>query len=163
MNFNAISAIYKFEMARALPHPDPKPGFAGDFNLALFRGLWRRHRLAHPGNRRHQLRLLHRAGPDHAVAAHPKHRQCLVRHLFPLALSAPFLSCSRLPYPILKSSSPMSAPLPPSRLSWESLLLATAARFFVPLEILHPLLDARLSRADRGDLQPLRLHHRHLG
>ena len=42
------------------------------------------------------------------------------------------------------------------------IILATAA-LFVPLHIAHPVLDARLPGADRGHLQPVRLHHRHLG
>ena len=42
------------------------------------------------------------------------------------------------------------------------IILATAA-FFVPLQILHPFWMLTISRSDRSDLQPLRLHHRNLG
>ena len=42
------------------------------------------------------------------------------------------------------------------------IILATAS-LFVPLQIQHPVLDGRLPGADGGDLQPVRLHHRHLG
>ena len=41
-------------------------------------------------------------------------------------------------------------------------ILATAA-FFVPIQIVHPVLDGDLPGADRGHLLPVRLHHRHLG
>ena len=54
-------------------------GDAGHHHRALFRGVRRRDRLAHPRGRRRRLRRLHRAGPDHAVAAHPKHLQRLDR------------------------------------------------------------------------------------
>ena len=42
------------------------------------------------------------------------------------------------------------------------IILATAG-LFVPLQIHHPCVDADLPGADGGDLQPVRLHHRHLG
>ena len=42
------------------------------------------------------------------------------------------------------------------------IILATSA-FFVPLHIEHPFVDAGLPDADQPDLQPVRLHHRHLG
>ena len=58
-------------------------GDAGHHHRALFRRLRRRDRLAHPRGRRRGLRRLHRAGPDHAVAAHPKHLQRLDRDLLP--------------------------------------------------------------------------------
>ena len=65
------------------PHALPEHRVAGDLDLALFRGVRRGHRLAHPGDRRHQLRLLHRAGADHDDAADAERHQRLVRHLFP--------------------------------------------------------------------------------
>ena len=42
------------------------------------------------------------------------------------------------------------------------IILATAG-FFVPLHIEHPLVMLALPGADRDHLQPVRLHHRHLG
>ena len=42
------------------------------------------------------------------------------------------------------------------------IMLATAG-LFVPLRIAHPGLDAGVPGADRGDLQPVRLHHRAVG
>ena len=42
------------------------------------------------------------------------------------------------------------------------IILATAA-LFVPLRIMHPAVDDRLSRAHGGDLQPVRLHHWNMG
>ena len=41
-------------------------------------------------------------------------------------------------------------------------ILATAA-LFVPMQHPAPAVDDRLPGADRDDLQPVRLHHRHLG
>ena len=56
---------------------------AGHLDLALFRRVRRRDRLAHQPDRRRQLRRLHRAGPDHADAADAERHQRLVRHLLP--------------------------------------------------------------------------------
>ncbi len=42
------------------------------------------------------------------------------------------------------------------------IILATAA-LLVPLRIEHPCVDDPVPRADLGDVQPVRLHHRHLG
>ena len=42
------------------------------------------------------------------------------------------------------------------------IILATAA-LFVPLQIAHPVWMLAVPGADRGDVQPVRLHHRHLG
>ena len=42
------------------------------------------------------------------------------------------------------------------------IILATAS-LFVPLHIAAPVLDAGLPGADRAVLQPVRVHHRHLG
>ncbi len=55
---------------------------AGAVDLALFRGVRRRDRLAHHRDRRRALRHVHRARPDHADAADAERRQRLVRHLF---------------------------------------------------------------------------------
>jgi ABC-2 type transport system permease protein len=43
------------------------------------------------------------------------------------------------------------------------LIILGTAGLFVPLHILHPHMDADLLGADGGDFQPVRLHHRHLG
>ena len=65
-----------------LAHAAAEHRFAGGFDLAVFRGVRRRDRLAHHPGRGRQLRHLHRAGAGDAVGADPEHRQCLVRHLF---------------------------------------------------------------------------------
>ncbi len=83
MNVHAIRAIYLFEMARTWRTLHAEHRRAGDFDIALFRCLRRGHRLAHDGDRRGQLRRLHRAGLDHAVAPDREHLQRLLRHLFP--------------------------------------------------------------------------------
>ena len=62
-------------------HADAEHHLAGDFDLAVFRRLRRGDRLAHPAGRGDQLRRLHRARTDHAVAADAEHLQCVVRHL----------------------------------------------------------------------------------
>ena len=64
-------------------HADAEHPVAGDLDRALFRRLRRGDRLAHRGDRRGHLRRLHRARPDHALAAHPEHLQRLDRHLLP--------------------------------------------------------------------------------
>ena len=43
------------------------------------------------------------------------------------------------------------------------LIILATARLFVPLRHRAPVLDDRVPGADRGDVQPVRLHHRHLG
>ncbi len=43
------------------------------------------------------------------------------------------------------------------------LIILATSWLFVPLAHRAPVLDADLSGADGGDLQPARLHHRHLG
>ena len=64
-------------------HPLPEHRVAGDLDVALFRGVRRRDRLAHPGDRQRQLRRVHRAGADHDDAADAERHERLVRHLFP--------------------------------------------------------------------------------
>ena len=115
MNIEAVRAIYKFEMARTFRTPLQSDRRAGDFDVALFHRLRRRHRLAHHRDRRGELRRLHRAGADHADAPHPVRVQRLVRHLLPevhrhdlrAALGAGVLARDR--------RSAMSGRRPPSR------------------------------------------------
>ena len=66
-----------------LAHADAEHRLAGDLDVAVLHRLRRGDRLAHPGGRRRQLRRLHRAGPDHAVAADAEHLERVVRHLLP--------------------------------------------------------------------------------
>src|SRR5437899_1896761 len=65
-----------------LAHAAAKHRFAGGFDVAVFRGVRCRDRLAHHLGRRRQLRHLHRAGAGDAVGLDPEHRQRLVRDLF---------------------------------------------------------------------------------
>ena len=66
-----------------VPHDRAEHRRAGALDVAVLRRVRLGDRLADPGGRRHELRRVHRAGPDHAVAADGEHRQRLVRHLFP--------------------------------------------------------------------------------
>ena len=43
------------------------------------------------------------------------------------------------------------------------LIILATSWLFVPLHIAHPFWMVDISRPDGGDLQPARLHHRHLG
>ena len=47
MNLYAVRAIYMFEMARTGTHAAAKYRLAGALDVAVFRGVWRRDRLAH--------------------------------------------------------------------------------------------------------------------
>ena len=99
------------------PHAAAEHRVAGDLDLALFRGVRRRHRLAHHRDRGRDLRRVHRAGADHADAADAEHRQRLVRHLFPADSPARSTrSCRRRSRPS-RSCSATSARPPPSRSS----------------------------------------------
>ena len=117
MNCRAVCAIYRFEMARTGRTLLPEHRVAGDFDLALFRRVRRRDRLAHHRDRGRQLRRLHRAGPDHADAADAEHHERLVRHLFPAASSARSTSSSRRRCRPSRSCSAMSARPRPNRSS----------------------------------------------
>ena len=64
-----------------LPHHLPEHRHAGDHHLAVFRGVWIGHRLAHGEHRRRVLRCVHRAGAHHAHGAHREPEQCVLRHL----------------------------------------------------------------------------------
>ena len=66
-----------------LAHAAAEHRLAGALDLALFRRVRRGDRLAHHRDRGRHLRRLHRAGPDHAVAADAEHLERLVRHLLP--------------------------------------------------------------------------------
>ena len=83
MNCRAIRAIYKFEMARrgrTLLQSIVSPVISTSLYFVVFG--------AAIGSRITEidgvpLRRVHRAGPDHADAAHAERGQRLVRHLFP--------------------------------------------------------------------------------
>ena len=78
-----VWAIYRFEMARFRRTLLAELVDAGHHHLALFRRVRLGDRLAHERGGRRELRRVHRAGADHAVAVHREHLQRLVRHLPP--------------------------------------------------------------------------------
>ena len=81
MNVHAIRAIYTFEMARTwrtLMQSIVSPVISTSLYFVVF-GAAIGSRIT--AGRRHQLRRLHRARPDHAVAADAEHLQRVVRHL----------------------------------------------------------------------------------
>ena len=135
---------------------------AGHLDLALFRRVRRGDRLAHPGGRRRQLtapsscrassccRCSRRASSNASFGIYfPK----FIGTIYEL-LSAP-VSASR-------SSSAMSARRRPNRSCSGLIILATAA-LFVPSQDRASVLDDLVPGADGGHVQPVRLHHRHLG
>ena len=112
--------------------------FAGDLDVAVFHRVRRRDRLAHHPDRRRQLRLLHRAGPDHADAADAERDQRLVRHLFP-ALRRHDLRTAVGAGVVVRDRARLcgrggdQVDHPRARSSWRHPCL------FVPLQIAHPV------------------------
>ena len=148
-------------MARARRTAVAEPGDAGDHHLALLRGVRRRDRLAHERGGRRALRRVHRAGADHAVALHREPVERLVRHL-PAEVHR-----HHLRGPVRAGVAPgdrarlrrrggdqVGHPRPRHPRDGDALRADP-----------HPApgVDDRLPGADRDDLQPVRLHHRHLG
>ena len=86
MNIHAIRAIYRVRDGAHVPHADAEHRLAGAVDVAVLRRVRLGDRLAHQRDRRRQLRRLHRARPDHAVAADAEHLERVVRHLFPEVL-----------------------------------------------------------------------------
>ena len=129
--------------------------------VALFHRLRRRHRLAHPGVGRRQLWRLHRAGADHAVAADAERLQRLVRHLLP-ALHRHHLRTAvgagvavRDRDRLCRRGGDQVDDHRPDHPGDRAPVRAAAHRA--------PVLDDGVSGADRRHVQPVRLHHRHLG
>ncbi|CAA9484193.1 MAG: Efflux ABC transporter, permease protein, partial [uncultured Rubrobacteraceae bacterium] len=144
-----------------LPHDTSEHRHPRHLDVPVLRRLRRRDRVAHHRHRRHQLRRLYRAGPDHALAPHPEHLQRLVRHLLPQV-----------------HGHDLRAPLRPRLLRRDRHQLRRGRRHQVgdpggyhprhlgPLRAgadHAPALDARVPRAHGRYLQPLRLSPRHLG
>ena len=83
MNWHAVHAIYSLRDGAHVPHDRAEHRRPRALDVAVLRRVRLGHRLAHPRGRRHELRRVHRAGLDHAVAADGEHRQRVVRHLLP--------------------------------------------------------------------------------
>ncbi len=134
---------------------------AGDHHVAVLRGVRLGHRLAHDGGRRRELRRVHRARPDHAVDVHGEHLQRLVRHLLPE------VHRHDLRDPVGAGVVPGDRAGLRGAAATKSIVLGliilTTASFFVPMRIEHPLVMGGVPGADCLHLQPVRLHHRHLG
>jgi ABC-2 type transport system permease protein len=117
-------------------HADAKHHLARHFDVSLFHRIRRGNRLAHQGDRRYQLRCLHRAGFGHVVAAYAEHFERVVRHLlsevqgtiFEL-LSAP-VSHFELVLGFVGAAATKSIVL--------GLIIMATAALFVPLRVEHP-------------------------
>ncbi|CAA9538389.1 MAG: Efflux ABC transporter, permease protein, partial [uncultured Rubrobacteraceae bacterium] len=144
-----------------VPHDTAEHRHARHLDLPVLRRLWCCDRVAHHGHRRHQLRRLHSARPDHALAPHAEHLQRVVRHL----LSQVY-------------GHHLRAPLRPRLLRGDRHQLRRGGGYQVHDPGPHhprnvgavraargpaPALDARVPRANVRDLQPLRLPPRHMG
>ena len=142
-------------------HDLPEHRVAGAFDVALFRRVRRRDRLAHPGDRRRRLWRVHRAGADHDDAADAERDERLVRHLFP-ALRRHDLRDSVGADIVVRDR---------ARLCRRGRHQVDHPRPHHPRHR-RPVraapdrasgLDAGVPGPDRGDLQPVRLHHRAVG
>ena len=72
MNFHAIRAIYRFELARTWRTLVAEHRLAGDLHVALLRGVRLGHRLAHDEHRRRELRRVHRARASSCSRCSPR-------------------------------------------------------------------------------------------
>ncbi len=120
-----------------------------------------RDRLPHHPGRRRQLRHLHRAGARDAVGTHTEHRQWPRSASIFQNSSARSTSCCPRRFPIRDRARYVGAAATKSIVL--GLIILATAGLFVPLKIHHPFWMLDLPGADGGDLQPVRLHHRHLG
>ncbi len=120
-----------------LAHAAAEHRLAGDLHLAVLRGVRRRHRLAHAGGGRGELRRVHHPGADHAVAADAEHRNASFGIYFPKfvgtiyeLLSAP-ISSAEIVLGYVGAAATKSVLL--------GLLILATARLFVPFGIAHPV------------------------
>jgi ABC-2 type transport system permease protein len=125
-----------------LQDPAAKHRLAGGLDFPVLRGVRLRHRLAHTGGGRRQLRSLHRPGLDHAVAADPEHFQC--QSISNASFGIYFPKFTGTIYELL--SAPISSfeivisyvgAAATKSIALGLIILATAA-LFVPLQIMHP-------------------------
>ncbi len=95
MNWHAVRAIYRFEMARTfrtLVQSILTPVLTTSLYFVVF-GSAIGSRMTEIGGV--PFARLHRARPDHAVGAHREHRQRLLRHLLPEVVAARSTNCCR--------------------------------------------------------------------
>ena len=161
INSGGVWAIYRSELARTRAHDLAERRGAGDHHGAVFHRLRRRDRIAHAAGRRRRLRRVHRAGADHALAADAEHLERVDRHLLPEIHRDDFRN-----------------PVGAAVLRRGRRRLCRRGRHQVGCDRPHhpgdrnavragahspSRLDGRLPPADLGRVQPVRLHHRHLG
>ena len=124
---HAVRAIYLFEMARTwrtLLQSIVSPVISTSLYFVVF-GSAIGSRITR--GRRRELRRLHRAGADHAVAADPEHLQRLVRHLLSEVRRHHLRAPLRAGLLSSRSCSAMSAPPRPSRSSSGLIILRPPA------------------------------------
>ena len=136
MNLHAVRADLHVRDGPHLAHVDAKHRLPGDFDVTVFRRFRRRDRLTHCRGRRHELRRIHRTGPDHVIAADTEHLECVVRDLLSRftgtiyeLLSAP-VSSLEIVLGYVGAAATKSIIL--------GFIILATARFFVPLHIAHP-------------------------
>ena len=137
MNLHAVRAIYSFEMARTwrtLMQSIVSPVISTSLYFVVF-GAAIGSRIT--ADRRRQLRRVHRAGPDHAVAADAEHLQRLVRHLLSADSPARSTSCCRRRSRCLEIVLGYVGAAATKSIILGLIILATAG-LFVPLHIAHP-------------------------
>ena len=161
MNFQAIRAIYIYEISRtrrtllqSIVSPDP-------VDLTLFCRLRLGDRLAHLACRRGELWCLHRARADHAQPADAEHQQRLVRHLFSALCGNDLrdfvgadLGCRDRHRLCRRGGVEINRSRPADARHGGAL-----HQHAYPASVL----DAGVSGSDQRHLQPFRLRHRHLG
>ena len=162
MNLRAVRAIYAFEMARTgrtLLQSIVSPVISTSLYFVVFGAAIGSRITEIEGV---ELRRLHRAGADHADAAdaerRPTPRSASISRASPARstrlLSAP-VSFVEIVLGYVGAAATKSIIL--------GLIILATAGLFVPLRDRASGLDDRVPGAHRGDLQPARLHHRHLG
>ena len=142
-------------------HPAAKHRVAGDLDIALFRGVRRGDRFAHHRDRGCGYGAFIVPGLVMMMLLTQSVANASFGIYFP-RFTGTIYELLSAPISFLRSCSAMSARQRPSRSSSELIILATAG-LFVSLRIDHPVWTLVFLRADGSDLQPARLHHRHLG
>ena len=159
MNFRAVRAIYLFEMARTwrtLLQSVISPVITTSLYFIVF-GTAIGSRI--PDGRGGFLRVVHYSWPDHADAFDAMHQQRVDRHLFPEIHRHDLRDIFRTVcyYEIIIGYVGAAAT---KCLIIGLIILATAS---LSCRCISCFMVVLLPGADGDDLQPVRLHHRHLG